>query len=277
LLKQFAGMGGFFQKTGDLLTEGSKSLDTNSFIWYLAARAAVKSSNYQGAYKDSITDEIAPIASQGLATYLGVAAITNMNVLNSFVEAYRNTVVKEFNDLEESERSALLNDFDGSTVYSKDLLNYFAGHDVLPQYLNMVFIEGAPGTGKSKGVFTSVINMVNKIDPDFLKDAMYVHATEDSAKEANTATGLNGIYKSREDFLKYISSEWKDTKHNIKTETDSAGEKRTGRFLYDDSYEFKDGRIVNKWKLNHYGDDVPKVIFIDEVTHYNQQELSMIE
>ena len=277
LLKQFAGMGGFFQKTGDLLTEGSKSLDTNSFIWYLAARAAVKSSNYQGAYKDSITDEIAPIASQGLATYLGVAAITNMNVLNSFVEAYRNTVVKEFNDLEESERSALLNDFDGSTVYSKDLLNYFAGHNVLPQYLNMVFIEGAPGTGKSKGVFTSVINMVNKIDPDFLKDAMYVHATEDSAKEANTATGLNGIYKSREDFLKYISSEWKDTKHNIKTETDSAGEKRTGRFLYDDSYEFKDGRIVNKWKLNHYGDDVPKVIFIDEVTHYNQQELSMIE
>lgn len=277
LLKQFAGMGGFFQKTGDLLTEGSKSLDTNSFIWYLAARAAVKSSNYQGAYKDSITDEIAPIASQGLATYLGVAAITNMNVLNSFVEAYRNTVVKEFNDLEESERTALLNDFDGSTVYSKDLLNYFAGHNVLPQYLNMVFIEGAPGTGKSKGVFTSVINMVNKIDPDFLKDAMYVHATEDSAKEANTATGLNGIYKSREDFLKYISSEWKDTKHNIKTETDSAGEKRTGRFLYDDSYEFKDGRIVNKWKLNHYGDDVPKVIFIDEVTHYNQQELSMIE
>ena len=277
LLKQFAGMGGFFQKTGDLLTEGSKSLDTNSFIWYLAARAAVKSSNYQGAYKDSITDEIAPIASQGLATYLGVAAITNMNVLNSFVEAYRNTVVKEFNDLEESERTALLNDFDGSTLYSKDLLKYFAGHNVLPQYLNMVFIEGAPGTGKSKGVFTSVINMVNKIDPEFLKGAMYVHATEDSAKEANTATGLNGIYKSREDFLKYISSEWKDTKHNIKTEKDSAGEKRTGRFLYDDSYEFKDGRIVNKWKLNHYGDDVPKVIFIDEVTHYNQQELSMIE
>ena len=277
LLKQFAGMGGFFQKTGDLLTEGSKSLDTNSFIWYLAARAAVKSSNYQGAYKDSITDEIAPIASQGLATYLGVAAITNMNVLNSFVEAYRNTIVEEFNGLEESERTALLNDFDGSTVYSKDLLKYFAGHNVLPQYLNMVFIEGAPGTGKSKGVFTSVINMVKKIDPDFLKDAMYVHATEDSAREANTATGLNGIYKSREDFLKYISSEWKDTKHNIKTEKDSAGEKRTGCFLYDDSYEFKDGRIVNKWKLNHYGDDVPKVIFIDEVTHYNQQELSMIE
>lgn len=277
LLNKFAGMEGFFQRTGDLLTEGTKSLDTNSFIWWLAARAAMKSSDYQSVYKDSITDDIAPIASQGLAIQLGVAAITNMNMLNSFVEAYRNTVVKEFNDLDEAERSKLLKEFDGSTAYAKDLLKYFAGHNVLPQYQNMVFIEGAPGTGKSKGVFTSVINIVKQIDPDYLKNAIYVHATEDSAKKANSDTGLNGIFKSREDFLRWISPDWKDTKHNIKSEKDSAGREYSGRFLYDDSYEIQDGKVVNKWKLNKYTSDLPNVIFIDEVTHYNQQELSMIE
>jgi hypothetical protein len=46
-----------------LLTENSTSLDKNSFIWWLASRAAVKASDFYGAYKNSITDKIAPIAS----------------------------------------------------------------------------------------------------------------------------------------------------------------------------------------------------------------------
>jgi hypothetical protein len=41
----------------------------------------------------------------------------------------------------------------------------------------MVFIEGIPGSGKSKGVFTSIVNIIKQIDPNYLKDAYYVHAT----------------------------------------------------------------------------------------------------
>lgn len=280
LLKNIAGNNGFFNKTDSLLTENTKSLDYNSFIWWIASRAALKSSNFLGAYKNSLTKEIAPISSQELATYLGVAAITNMNMLNSFVDAYRNTVVKEFNEkLSEDERKKLLNDFDNSgDLYAKDLLKYFGGHNVLPQYRNMVFIEGIPGSGKSKGVFTNVINVAKQIDPEFLKDALYIHATQKAADEANSATGLNGKALDRTEFLKWISSEWKDTKNNIKTEKTKDGKTEiSGRFLYEDSYEINsEGQLVNKWKLNKYA-DVPKVIFIDEITHYNQQELSMIE
>lgn len=276
LLNNIAGINGFFERTGSLLTENSRAVDKNSFIWWLAARAAVKAQDFYGVYLKSMNETIAPIASQELATYLGVAAISNMPMLNIFVDAYRNTVIKEFNTLSEDERVKLLTTFDGSEGYPKAFLKYFGGHNVLPQYKNMIFIEGIPGTGKSFGVFTNVINVIRQLQPDLLNDALYVHANDESAKKANADTGLNSIPLGRVKFLEYVSSEWKDVRNNIRTEKDGTME-ITGNFLYEDSYLINnEGQVVNKWKLNKYP-NTPKVIFIDEITHYNQQELSMIE
>jgi hypothetical protein len=61
--------------------------------------------------------------------------------------------------------------------------------------------------------------------------------------------------------MKYISSEWRDVLKNPKNKDNEI-------YLYDDSFEFINGRLVNKWKLNTVSDP-PKVIFIDEVSHYN--------
>lgn len=270
LLKKFAGNAGFFQKTNNILNESTKSLSDNSYIWYLASRAAVKASDFYGSYKKAVNDKVAPIASQELATYLGVAAIANMNTLNKFVDAYRNTVVQEFNNLSEKERTDLLNQFDNSgEAYSKDLLKYFGAHDVLPQYKNMIFIEGIAGSGKSKAVFRNVINTINHIDPEYLKNAYYVHETSDSAQKAAEDLELQGQTFGRVDFLKHLSSEWKDIRDNSKDGKN---------YLYKDSYKFDPltGRLENTWKLNKIA-DAPKVIFIDEISHYNQQEVSMIE
>lgn len=270
LLKKFAGNAGFFQKTNNILNESTKSLSDNSYIWYLASRAAVKASDFYGSYKKAVNDKVAPIASQELATYLGVAAIANMNTLNKFVDAYRNTVIQEFNNLSEKERTDLLNQFDNSgEAYSKDLLKYFGAHDVLPQYKNMIFIEGIAGSGKSKAVFRNVINTINHIDPEYLKNAYYVHETSDSAQKAAEDLELQGQTFGRVDFLKHLSSEWKDIRDNSKDRKN---------YLYKDSYKFDPltGKLENTWKLNKVA-DAPKVIFIDEISHYNQQEVSMIE
>lgn len=270
LLKKFAGNAGFFQKTNNILNESTKSLSDNSYIWYLASRAAVKASDFYGSYKKAVNDRVAPIASQELATYLGVAAIANMNTLNKFVDAYRNTVVQEFNNLSEKERTDLLNQFDNSgEAYSKDLLKYFGAHDVLPQYKNMIFIEGIAGSGKSKAVFRNVINTINHIDPEYLKNAYYVHETSDSAQKTAEDLELQGQTFGRVDFLKHLSSEWKDIRDNSKDRKN---------YLYKDSYKFDPltGKLENTWKLNKIA-DAPKVIFIDEISHYNQQEVSMIE
>lgn len=270
LLKKFAGNAGFFQKTNNILNESTKFLSDNSYIWYLASRAAVKASDFYGSYKKAVNDKVAPIASQELATYLGVAAIANMNTLNKFVDAYRNTVVQEFNNLSEKERTDLLNQFDNSgEAYSKDLLKYFGAHDVLPQYKNMIFIEGIAGSGKSKAVFRNVINTINHIDPEYLKNAYYVHETSDSAQKTAEDLELQGQTFGRVDFLKHLSSEWKDIRDNSKDRKN---------YLYKDSYKFDPitGKLENTWKLNKIA-DAPKVIFIDEISHYNQQEVSMIE
>lgn len=270
LLKKFAGNAGFFQKTNNILNESTKSLSDNSYIWYLASRAAVTASDFYGSYKKAVNDKVAPIASQELATYLGVAAIANMNTLNKFVDAYRNTVVQEFNNLSEKERTDLLNQFDNSgEAYSKDLLKYFGAHDVLPQYKNMIFIEGIAGSGKSKAVFRNVINTINHIDPEYLKNAYYVHETSDSAQKTAEDLELQGQTFGRVDFLKHLSSEWKDIRDNSKDRKN---------YLYKDSYKFDPltGKLENTWKLNKIA-NAPKVIFIDEISHYNQQEVSMIE
>lgn len=270
LLKKFAGNAGFFQKTNNILNESTKSLSDNSYIWYLASRAAVRASDFYGSYKKAVNDKVAPIASQELATYLGVAAIANMNTLNKFVDAYRNTVVQEFNNLSEKERTDLLNQFDNSgEAYSKDLLKYFGAHDVLPQYKNMIFIEGIAGSGKSKAVFRNVINTINHINPEYLKNAYYVHETSDSAQKAAEDLELQGQTFGRVDFLKHLSSEWKDIRDNSKDRKN---------YLYKDSYKFDPltGKLENTWKLNKIA-NAPKVIFIDEISHYNQQEVSMIE
>lgn len=270
LLKKFAGNAGFFQKTNNILNESTKSLSDNSYIWYLASRAAVRASDFYGSYKKAVNDKVAPIASQELATYLGVAAIANMDTLNKFVDAYRNTVIQEFNNLSEKERTNLLNQFDNSgEAYSKDLLKYFGAHDVLPQYRNIIFIEGIAGSGKSKAVFRNVINTINHINPEYLKNAYYVHETSDSAQKAAEDLGLQGQTFGRVDFLKHLSSEWKDIRDNSKDRKN---------YLYKDSYKFDPltGKLENTWKLNKIA-DAPKVIFIDEISHYNQQEVSMIE
>lgn len=270
LLKKFAGNAGFFQKTNNILNESTKSLSDNSYIWYLASRAAVRASDFYGSYKKAVNDKVAPIASQELATYLGVAAIANMNILNKFVDAYRNTVVQEFNNLSEKERTDLLNQFDNSgEAYSKDLLKYFGAHDVLPQYKNMIFIEGIAGSGKSKAVFRNVINTINHIDPEYLKNAYYVHETSDSAQKTAEDLELQGQTFGRVDFLKHLSYEWKDIRDNSKDRKN---------YLYKDSYKFDPltGKLENTWKLNKIA-NAPKVIFIDEISHYNQQEVSMIE
>jgi len=67
-----------------LLTEHTKELDDNNFLWYFAARCAVNAEAFYNAYRKSIHKEIAPLAGQELGIYLGVADMVNGDVLKKF-------------------------------------------------------------------------------------------------------------------------------------------------------------------------------------------------
>ena len=273
LINSFAGTNGFFQKTGGELDEHTKFLDDNSFIWWIASKALVKQSDFDGAYLKSLNDDLAPIPSQELAVQLGVAAIVNSDGLNTFVDAYRETMIETFKNIsDENERIKLLKNFDSSTeIFANKLLKYFASYDAVPQYHNMIFIEGIPGSGKSGGVFKSIKAVMDQIDPNWMDNAIYAHVKQTSAEEAGKKIGLNnGQYFAKKSLLEFISPDWKDISKN-------ADNKDGKQFLYKDSYEFdSEGKLINKWKVNKLT-NAPKVMFIDEISHYNQQELSIIE
>ena len=112
-----------FSYSHGTLNETTTFIDDNAFIWYIASRAALKASDFYGSYKTAIGDDVAPIASQELPIYLGVASIANMDVLNTFVDAYRDSVVQDFNNLTEDERKTVIDKFDsGGDAYAKELL-----------------------------------------------------------------------------------------------------------------------------------------------------------
>ena len=280
LLKQLASEimsdAGFFEKSGDPITTESKTIDKNAFFWWFVARGALRASSFNKVQYNTITGEKAPIPSQELGTYLSVAAVVNCNILNDCVDAYKEAAVEMFNSKTEAERIALAKDSIIDEHYATIYLDKFPGSDALPQYKNMVFIEGRPGTGKSGGVFYSTKESLEKINPEVLKGAFYVHVTQDSATSALDSLKLkDGKAHDKASFMKYISSEWKDNSTNIK-EWDSRGIHFKKPVLYKDSYEIVDGRVVNKLEFNKYT-DAPKVIFLDEVSQYNEQELSLIE
>ena len=58
-----------FKVPNELLTENTEVIDDNSFIWWLATRAAVKSTDFHKEYIKAIDPTIAPIPSQELAIY----------------------------------------------------------------------------------------------------------------------------------------------------------------------------------------------------------------
>jgi hypothetical protein len=134
----------------------------------------------------------------------------------------------------------------------------------------MVFFEGIPGSGKSGGVYRGITAIINNLDPSVLENAIYAHTTEKNAEDAADNIGLKKYQAmDKEKLMRYISDDWRDVSKN-------PDNKNGYYYLYDDSYDFVDGKLVNKWKINKVS-DAPRVMYIDEITHYNQQELSMLE
>ena len=145
----------------------------------------------------------------------------------------------------------------------------------------MIFIEGAPGTGKSKGVFNNIKKIIADIDPSIADKAWYIHATDKSAEEAAADLGLKGLALGREKFLDKLSTGHKTAIEQEDEITDVKGKKTKVKRLHlvNGTYSFNnEGQLVNTEKLNNFStDELPKVIFIDEISHYNEQELSLIE
>ena len=208
-----------YTEANELLNEDLNNLDDNSMIWWLASRAAVKSSNFYNQYKQIIdpTSEhpLAPIATQELAVYNSYAAAVNGNVFTSFYKAFRRALTADWKSKSVSDRQKALKLMGREDDLTDESLSDYAINFLpVPRYSNAVLIEGIAGSGKTSSVFRQTVAMLRKFNPELLKDVAVVHgANSDSAVKIQEDIGLddkNSKTYGRTEFMKEISSEWKE-------------------------------------------------------------------
>lgn len=208
-----------YTEANELLNEDLSNLDDNSMIWWLASRAAVKSSDFYNQYKQIIdpTSEhpLAPIATQELAVYNSYAAVVNGNVFTNFYKAFRKALTADWKSKSVNERQEALKLMGREAeLADESLSDYSINFLPAPRYSNAVLIEGIAGSGKTSSVFRQTIAMLRQFNPELLKDVAIVHgANSDSAVKIQGDIGLddkNSKTYGRTEFMKEISSEWKE-------------------------------------------------------------------
>lgn len=308
LLSQFD----YIQKNDGILNKNSETIDDNSFTWWLASKAALKYSDFVAVF-DKIMDgadvekPIAPLPTQELGVYAAIASIYNGKMFQHFADAISTTIYNKWKSLSEDERKNILNknkyisygsdgkvrngmqtNFEKKEKWEDDKYDAIYDSDVMPKYPNILFIEGIAGGGKSTllKLITKILfdqnpeidskgNKLNKV-PIFV-----AHGTKENAEKliksfnAPDEWAFKAFDKTK--LLEFFSDDYKDTydgtdkeyKYYLNTE-----DNKSGNIVYNKATK----RYEATWKIKEFADksDIPKVIFIDEWSHYTQPEIDFL-
>lgn len=203
----------------ELLNEGLDNLDDNSIVWWLASRAAIRSTDFYNQYRQIIDPKaerpLAPISTQELAIYNNYASIVNGNIFSNFYKAYRQAIVEDWKSKTVDQRREIAKRINiDEVLLSDDMADYALNFLPAPRYQNIILTEGIPGSGKSTAVYSTTIKLLQQTHPDLLKNVAIVHgANADSAVKLRDDVGLkqdNSKTYGREEFMKEINPEWKE-------------------------------------------------------------------
>lgn len=141
-----------YTEAKELLNENLDNLDDNSMIWWIASRAAVKSSDFYNQYKQIINpsaeNPIAPIATQELAVYNNYASVVNGDVFTSFYSAFRESLLNDWQSKSIEDRKKILQTLGVSEELAQDSFTKYALNFIpVPRYSNVVLTEGIAGSG----------------------------------------------------------------------------------------------------------------------------------
>lgn len=308
LLSQFD----YIQKNDGILNKNSETIDDNSFTWWLASKAALKYSDFVAVF-DKIMDgadvekPIAPLPTQELGVYAAIASIYNGKMFQHFADAISTTIYNKWKSLSEDERKNILiknkyisygsdgkarngmqTNFEKKEKWEDDKYDSIYDSDVMPKYPNILFIEGIAGGGKS-----TLLKLITKIlfdqNPEIdskgnklNKAPIFVaHGTKENAEKliksfnAPDEWAFKAFDKTK--LLEFFSDDYKDTydgtdkeyKYYLNTE-----DNKSGNIVYNKATK----RYEATWKIKEFADksDIPKVIFIDEWSHYTQPEIDFL-
>lgn len=245
-----------YNSNTDILSTVSTSIDDNAYIWQLATWASVKASDFYSLYNSSISETLAPIASQELAVYTGYASIKNGNVFDKFVNAYK---------------KSLIDDYDIYAAKEKDLIpkEYILESPFAPRYPRITLIEGGPGSGKTRGVYKSIINLLKK-DPNFnLKNAWVVNTNiktaESLVSELNFSESTKVTAMDKKKLMTTVSPDWFE-------KVDEKGDVEVSKEMWrkNDMNE-----VESTFKIQSVS-DIPSVILIDETSFYSSLDMDLL-
>lgn len=248
-----------------LLNHETDDLDDGQFIFSLAARAAIKGSDFYKTYGNTFSDQKAPVPMQLQPIYNNVAMVLNGDVMNKFAQAYSTSLLNHFKSLSKEDRRTYLNKLEKSEQvisYYVDNPEALAGHHAVEKFANIILTEGIAGSGKTKGVFDSTKKIIEQVKPELLDKVFVVNATLENANGLMKDLGLKG---------KAFSTSHKETNHDLI------------RYFYSDytpNYDGKvsviNGKVVTNFKLKEDLTDLPKIIFLDEASRYDYIQMHLL-
>ena len=201
-----------YQLPTETLTSKLEAIDDNSFVWWLATRGALKSTDFHKEYAAIIDNKIAPIPTQEIATYENYASIVNKDFFTDFYNGFRQAIKDDWSTLDEDGRLEIINQQNDNLTFSKKWSDSSAASDkykdypflslITPKYSSIVFTEGIPGSGKSTGVYLSTIKMIQNNaslrNAGILDNVAFVYAAGNSTKEEDKKAAVKNAQRSIE-------------------------------------------------------------------------------
>ena len=265
---------GLIRENDDFLEATSEDIDDSAFIWWLCATAALNPDDFYNNYRSILGEQaddekpIAPIPTQELGVFALTAAITNGDMFKTFGKALRKSLLNTW-ESDESTRDKIREAY-GNDLLTEDRKDYFKNVDFLPNFDNIIFVEGIAGSGKSTGVLKTLGKVLAKTNPEFVSQKILIaHTSQTKAENLGKSTAFTNFEAHDHDsLLRWMSSDY------------------SPRPLEDGVYKYKinedvklvDGILRSNWEIQKYNkNEVPKLLIIDEWSHYNQLEQELIQ
>lgn len=261
---------GLIRPNDDFLNQDSNDIDDSAFIWWLAATAALDPHQFYNNYRSIIGTEaegekpIAPLATQELGVFALTAMTVNGNMFNTFGKALRQSLNNMWETATPDQKETIKKESGLGLLSSEDDKAIWKSNDFLPNFDNIIFVEGIAGSGKTE-ILRTWAKLMAKTNPEFIEQSVLVgHTSKDKASILGDSLPFNTfVAHDHDSLLTYMSSKYS---------------KKEGEYILNKDIHAQNGLIKNPWGINIYKEeDVPKIIIIDEWSHYNQLEQDLMQ
>lgn len=260
----------YFDNTNNILTENSEALNDSSLLGWIVDSGALSYSSFKKMLLDTRGNNIAPISSQEMASYKQLGRLVNGKFYKAAFDSIRKNIVDFWKNNSKEKRVEFLN----KLGFEKEKSETYAQHDdilnLLPslRWVNEIFIEGIPGSGKTNAVLPITMNILQKYYKEYLKRVAYIHGGKKSSaqlgiqKLKELGIDVSGFTAyNKEEFLTEISN-WK------------AYQQENGKDIIPEErihIDKETGEIKSADKLK-YTDNPFTLIVFDEATNANSFE-----